>query len=112
MNRPNIASTLVKPSGSLLFWLVLLIVQVGTWAPLVLFGVETHQNAIGRAITSVLAFVWILVPFGGLYGAHLGVRSLAQRPGNILAWTGIVFNSLYIAFGVLYVSIVAMGITA
>ncbi len=111
MDRANIAGTSLKPSSSLLFWLVLLMMQAGTWPPLFLLGVESHQHSIARAITSVLGSIWILMPFGGLYGAHLGVRSLAQRPGNILAWTGIVFNSLYIAFGALCLLIMAMGIS-
>ena len=86
--------------------------QVGSWAPLYFFGVESHQNAIGGRITTVLSVVWMMMPFGAFSGVHLGRRALVHRPGSILAWTGIVFNSLYIAFGALCLLIISLGITA
>ncbi len=99
-----------RPGRSLLVWASLLSLQIVSYLPLFLLGVSLHRSRVGSIIMEALAFVWIAIPFGSCYGARVGMLYVRRHPGNLLAWTGIVLNCLYIVFGILVLLLVLLGI--
>jgi CDP-diglyceride synthetase len=88
-----------RPGRSLAVWAGLLIFQIVSYPPLFLLGVSLPRNPAGMIITAVFATVWFAIPFGSFFGARAGVRYVRRHPGNLLAWSGIVLNCLYLLFG-------------
>lgn len=96
--------------GSLAVWAILLSAQIVTWPLFFLLGIYLHLRPIGVLIELLTGILWFAIPFGSCYGARLGVLYVRRHPGNLLAWTGIVLNCLYLLFGIFMLLLVAAGI--
>jgi hypothetical protein len=99
-----------RSGRSLAVWAGLLIFQIVSYLPLVLLGVSLHRSAVGTIVTSVFALAWFAIPLGSFYGARAGVLYVRSHPGNLLAWSGIVLNCLYLLFGLSAPLLIAYGI--
>jgi hypothetical protein len=95
---------------SLVVWAVLLSIQIGSMPVIFLLGVYLHFRAIGPLLDTLLGIVWFAIPFGSCYGARLGVLYVRRHPRNVVAWTGIVLNCLYLLFGIFMLLLLAADI--
>jgi hypothetical protein len=99
--RPPSVYEAEHPGSSLAIGGTALAVQLGSFPFVFLFGVMFHRNLIGTVVETVLAMILLLLPLAGILGIRAGVAHLARSPGSLAAWTGIVFNTVYILFGLL-----------
>jgi hypothetical protein len=106
------APALDGPGRSLKVWAGLLILQIVSYPPLFLLSVSLHRTAVGTILTTALAVMWFAIPFGSGYGVRAGVLYVRRHPANLLAWSGIVLNCLYVLFGILTLLLIAYGISA
>ena len=98
-----------EPYASLLIWAGLFFLQIATY-PLAFILVATRHGGTARELTGNLAgTLWLAIPLGSLYGIRAAWRHL-WRPANLLAWTGLILNFLYLLVGMLILAVAALGI--